>query len=79
MNAFHPFSAPGPAREERSMRALLPALAIAATLAAASASTAATAPAVPHGITLDGLQDWLPAGAAFNPGVALPANRITTM
>lgn len=39
----------------------------------------ASAPAVPHGITLSGLQDWLPATAALSRNTALPADRIATM
>jgi hypothetical protein len=62
------------------MKALLSALAIAlATFTATASAAASTAPAVPHGITLDGLQDWLPARAAFEPGVALSAGRISFM
>ena len=37
------------------------------------------APWTPRGITLSGLEDWLPAAAAFSRYVALPADRIGTI
>ena len=66
------------------MKALISALGI--TLAmlgatAAHASTEALQPssAIPHGITLDGLQDWLPPQAAFDRNIALSSGRIARM
>jgi hypothetical protein len=48
-------------------------------LTAPAVSASASVSAVPHGITLSGLQSWLPASAAFSRNIALPADRIATM
>jgi hypothetical protein len=65
------------------MKALISALGvILATLTAtpAQAGTQTQGPsAVPHGITLDGLQDWLPRRAAFDRDMALPESRLLRM
>ena len=66
-----------------------PVLAATAAFPSASAATAAStsgdkaasvsAGAIPHGITLSGLESWLPAAAALSPGAALPAAALATM
>lgn len=64
------------------MKALLFALAIALmslSATTAHASTAGHSSAIPRGFTLDGLQDWLPAQAAFERSVALSPHRISLM
>lgn len=62
------------------VQSMLASLAVAGgLLTAPAAATATTVRSVPHGITLSGLQDWLPATAAFSPAIAVPADRITTM
>jgi len=66
------------------MKALLSALGIAlmtlsATTAHASSEIARPSSSIPHGITLDGLQDWLPPQAATKRNLALPQDRITLM
>ncbi|MFI5066398.1 MAG: hypothetical protein ACHP9Z_20805, partial [Streptosporangiales bacterium] len=38
-----------------------------------------SAGAIPHGITLSGLESWLPAAAALSPGAALPADALAPM
>ncbi len=59
---------------------LVSGLVLASALMAAPATPAsASTSAVPHGITLSGLQDWLPAKAAFSRNIALPADRIAVM
>ena len=51
------------------------------TAVSASVDKAASvsAAAIPHGITLSGLESWLPAKAALSPDVALPADALATM
>ena len=66
------------------MKALVLALAIAlmtlsTTAAHASTEKARRASSIPRGITLDGLQDWLPPQAAYERNVALPHDRIAFM
>jgi len=66
------------------MKALLSALGIAllplgVTTAHASPEIALPSSSIPQGITLDGLQDWLPRQAAFQRNVALPQDRIALM
>jgi hypothetical protein len=66
------------------MRALLSAAVIvlvtlSMTAARAGTETARPSSPIPHGITLDGLQDWLPPQAAYERNVALPRDRIAFM
>lgn len=66
------------------MKALVLALAIAlmtlsVTTAYASTEKARQSSPIPHGFTLDGLQDWLPPQAAYERNVALPHDRISFM
>jgi cellulase (glycosyl hydrolase family 5) len=66
------------------MKALVAALGIAfvtlsATSAPASAEIMKHKSAIPHGFTLDGLQDWLPPQAAFERNVGVPRDRIILM
>jgi Cellulase (glycosyl hydrolase family 5) len=59
---------------------ILAGLALAAGLVTAPVTaTAASVPSLPHGITLSGLQDWLPATAVSSPAIAVPADRIATI
>jgi hypothetical protein len=66
------------------MKALLSVLGIVlmtlgVTTAQASTKIARPASSIPHGITMDGLQDWLSPQAAFERNAALPKSRITLM
>jgi hypothetical protein len=52
---------------------------LSANPAHASTHNARHSSAIPHGFTLDGLQDWLPPRAAFDRNVALSPGRIAFM